>query len=234
MVKKNFTVSDLPDTEKPRERLKKHGAEYLSLQELFAVILGRGISGESVMVTSQKIVSMFGSIKSVGEASLEELQTIKGIGPAKSAQIRAVCELARRFIIEKNVIDNPVKNKIFNCPEDIFTLIKNKLTNYAKEHFFVISFDTRNHIIAIDNVSVGILNASLVHPRETFESAIKRHAAKIIIAHNHPSGDVQPSEDDIKVTKDLVEAGKIIGIEVIDHIIVTRNLYFSFKSKSLI
>ncbi len=234
MLKKNFIVTDFPCAERPRERLKKYGAEYLSIQELLAVILGRGISGESVMITSQKIISQFGSIKSIKEASLEDLQTIKGIGPAKASQIKASCEIARRLIDEDEMSDTLIPDKTFKSPGDIFNLIKNRLTNYTKEHFFVISFNTRNHIIHIDTISVGILNASLVHPRETFEYAIKRHAAKIVVVHNHPSGDIQPSEDDIRVTKDLVEAGKIIGIEVIDHIIVTKKSYFSFKDMSII
>lgn len=119
-------------------------------------------------------------------------------------------------------------------PDLLFPRLRSKVKDHYKEHFLVVSLDTRNNVLAIDVVSIGTLTASLVHPRETFSQAIKRHAAHIILAHNHPSGETQPSEDDLKITKRLVDAGKIMGIEVLDHIIFTRHSYLSFKEKHLI
>ncbi|MEO0131098.1 MAG: DNA repair protein RadC [candidate division WOR-3 bacterium] len=232
---KSFTIRDLPKSERPRERLEKFGSEALSAQELLALILGKGIKGESVMMTAQKLLSRFGSLKAISEASIEELKEIRGLGKAKACQIKACFEIARRinssdeFNFEKQIRVKPVAQ-----PKDVYELIKSKLVNYKKEHFFVLSFDSRNQFKGCDEISVGILNENLVHPRETFEAAIRRNSVQIIIAHNHPSGDPEPSEDDLIITKRLVEAGKILGIEVIDHIIVTKTSFFSFKHKGLI
>lgn len=233
---RGFTIHDLPKSERPRERLQKLGSEALSAQELVALILGRGISGESVMMTAQKLLSTFGSLEGIMNASLEDLQKVKGLGPAKASQIKACFEIARRINIDDNSLpeNSSKKNKTVTSPKDVYNLVKSKITNYAKEHFLVLSFDTRNKFLGMDTISVGTLNANLVHPRETFDSAIHRHAAQIIIAHNHPSGDPEPSEDDLEITKRLVESGKILGIDVLDHIIVTKTGFLSFKEKGLI
>lgn len=219
-MKKNFTIHDLPREERPRERLEKFGPEALSAQELLALILGRGISGESVMVTAQRLLSRFGSFRNIQEASLEDLEDIKGIGMAKAAQIQACLEISRR--INNNVYDQNSKGKKRQTlsSKNVYQLIKSKIKNYSKEHFVVLSFDSRNRLIGLDTIAVGTLNSNLVHPRETFEAAVRRHAARIIIAHNHPSGDTEPSEEDLKITKQIVEAGKIMDIEVLDHLII--------------
>ena len=227
---KTFTLRDLPSRERPRERLVEFGEEALSSVELLALILGKGTAGESVMMLSQKLLSRFGSLKGITEASLEDLLSIKGLGLAKAAQIKAVAEIARRVSFE----DLKKPRSIILKPKDVFKLVKTKLKNYQKEQFFVISLDSRNGFIGIDKISVGTLNANLVHPRETFEAAIYRHAAQIIIIHNHPSGALEPSEDDLLITKKLIASGKILGIEVVDHIIVSKNGFFSFKEKGFI
>lgn len=223
-MKKSFTIHDLPPEERPRERLEKFGAEALSAQELLALILGRGISGESVMMTAQRILSKFGSLHSLQEASLEDLREIKGLGQAKVAQIKASLEIARRIYNTDQVQHTKGKYKQVISAQDVYKIVRSKIKNYAKEHFFVLSFDSRNKLLGIDEVTVGTLNANLVHPRETFEAAIRRHAAQIIMAHNHPSGDPTPSRDDIKLTKQITEAGKVMGIEVLDHIIIGDGL----------
>ncbi len=227
-MNKSFTIHDLPKDERPRERLVKFGEQALSAQELLQLILGRGVAGESVAITAQKLLSHFGSLQKLSEASIEELSSIKGIGLAKAAQIRAAFEIGRRLSTQAP----SYKSKELTDPEKVYRLVKNKLRDYYKEHFYIITLNSRNYSIA--EVSVGSLNASIVHPREVFAEAIKNKAASVVFAHNHPSGDPEPSEDDLLLTKKLVESGKILGIEVFDHIIVVKDDFFSFKNKGLI
>jgi DNA repair protein RadC len=228
------TLNDLPADERPRERLVKYGVESLSLQELLSLIFGQGVKGESVVNISQKLISNFGSLDQISEASIEELKEIKGLGLAKACQLKACFEISRRLKKEENLSRNKKKNKIINSPKDIFPLLKEKIINFHKEYFMVASLDNRNKIINVHMVSVGTLNSSLIHPRETFEVAIKSHAAAIIICHNHPSGELKPSEDDLIITQNLVKAGKLLGIEVSDHLIITKDGYYSFKERKLI
>ena len=228
-MSKSFTIHDLPKEERPRERLLNLGEEALSSQELLQVILGRGVAGESVALVAQKIISQFGSLENLAQASIIELSQIKGIGPAKAAQIKAVFEIGRRA-------NRPVKessNKEIISPQAVCSLINSKIKDYNKEHFYLISLNARNH--SVGQVSVGTINANLVHPREVFGEAIKAKAVSVIFAHNHPSGNTEPSEDDIVITKRLIEAGKIMGIEVLDHVIVAKNQNpYSFKENKLI
>ena len=225
---KSFTIHDLPKEERPRERLGKFGEQVLSAQELLQLILGRGIAGESVAVTAQKLLTQFGSLQKLSEARVEELLSVKGIGMAKAAQIKAAFEIGRRLSTQAP----SYKSKELANPEKVYRLIKSKLKDYHKEHFYMIALNSRGHSIA--EVSVGSLDTSIVHPREVFAEAIKNRAASVIFAHNHPSGNTEPSSDDLVTTKRLVEAGKIMGIEVADHIIVTKNSYLSFKEERLI
>jgi DNA repair protein RadC len=227
-MSKSFTIHDLPKDERPRERLVKFGEQALSAQELLQLILGRGVAGESVAITAQKLLSQFGSLQKLAEASIEELSSIKGIGLAKAAQIKAAFEIGRRVSTQTP----SYKSKELTDPEKVYQLIKSKLKDYHKEHFYIIALNSRNYSVA--EVSIGSLNASIVHPREVFAEAIKNKAASVIFAHNHPSGDPEPSEDDLLLTKKLVESGKILGIEVFDHIIVAKDSFFSFKNKGLI
>jgi len=219
-MRKSFTLHDLPLEERPRERLQKFGSESLSASELLALILGRGIKGEPVMMTSQKILSRFGSLKGLEEASLEDLKEIKGLGLAKAAQIQACVEIARRINDSDHVQKQKGKKRQILSSKDVYNLVKSKIKNYSKEHFIVLSFDSRNKLIGIDTITVGTLDSNLIHPRETFEAAVRRHASRIIIAHNHPSGNTEPSQEDLEITRQLVEAGKIMGIEILDHLIV--------------
>ena len=227
-MNKSFTIHDLPNEERPRERLIKFGEQALSAQELLQVILGRGVAGESVAVMAQKLLTQFGSLQKLAEASIEELSSIKGIGLAKATQLKAVFEIGRRLSAQTPAY----KSKELTDPKKVYRLIKSKLKDYHKEHFYIIALNSRNHSIA--EVSVGSLNASIVHPREVFAEAIKNKAASVIFAHNHPSGDPEPSEEDLVITKRLTEAGKILGIEIVDHIIAGKSGYFSFKEKEMI
>ena len=227
--KSSFTIHDLPKPERPRERLRNFGPEALSAQELLALVIGRGIPGKSVMNIAQELLSRFGNIKAISEATIEELSQIKGIGFAKAAQIKACFELGKRQDLEPELKDFDIKN-----PQSVVKAIQSSIKDKAKEHFKLILLNTRNKIIGISTVSIGTLNSNLVHPREVFKDAISHSAASVVFAHNHPSGDPEPSEDDLTITKRLTEAGKILGIEVIDHIIISKNGFFSFKEKGLI
>lgn len=226
-----YSLSNIPINERPRERLVKYGVETLSLQELLSLIFGRGVKGESVYNISKKLISTFDSLEKLSEVSIEGLRQIKGLGLAKACQIKACFEIARR-LKEEDSIEH--KNHIIKQPKDLYYLLKEKIINFHKEYFIAVSLDNRNKVINIDIISIGTLNSSLIHPRETFEMAIKNHAASIIICHNHPSGELEPSKDDLIVTQNLVKAGKLLGIEIADHIIITKKNYFSFREKKII
>ncbi|MFC1900223.1 DNA repair protein RadC [Chloroflexota bacterium] len=228
-MKKSFTIHDLPASERPRERLQKYGVEALSAQEILSLIMGRGIAGESVTVTSQRLLSEFVSIKGIAAASLEELARVKGIGPAKASQIKAAFELANRL----EGYPEPGKKTLVKTPEEVVSLVKGRLKDKKKEHFQVLLLDTRSQLIKIAEVSVGSLDTSIVHPREVFKEAISASAASVLFVHNHPSGDPSPSEDDIKLTERLCQAGEVMGIEVLDHIIIADNKYVSLKREGI-
>ncbi|MEO0083668.1 MAG: DNA repair protein RadC [candidate division WOR-3 bacterium] len=229
-MKKSFTVHDLPKTERPRERLKKFGAEALSAQELLAIIIGRGSPKQSVMKIAQELLTTFGSIKAISNATIEQLDAVTGIGPAKAMQIKACFELAKR----KNLEPENNQDAYIETPKDVVNIISKELADKTKEHFKIIMLNTRNKVIGVSGISIGTLNASLVHPREVFKAAIDHCSASIILVHNHPSGDPEPSDDDLIMTKRLVDSGKLVGIEVIDHIIIGKNGYYSFKDKKLL
>jgi DNA repair protein RadC len=229
-MKKTFTIHDLPSSERPRERLLKLGAEALSAQEVIALILGRGIRGESVMVTAQRLLSEFGSPRGIADASIEELSGVRGVGIVKATQIKAAFELSKRLLDDyPDSKEMPVVKK----PEDVVKQVQTRLKNKKKEHFLVLLLNTRNQLLRVAPISIGSLDSSIVHPREVFKEAISASAASVIFVHNHPSGNAQPSEDDVKLTKRLAEAGEIVGIEVLDHIIVSDREHISLKGKGL-
>jgi DNA repair protein RadC len=219
-MKYKSKIKDLPRIERPREKLMKYGPEKLSNEELLAILLRVGKKGENVITLSTKILQKFGS-QSIAEVKYEELKNISGLGPAKACEIVACFELGKRFLTNK-------KSSIIMTPKDVFIELR-EIAEKKKEHFVVIYLDARNQEIKKEVVSIGTINTSLVHPREVFEPAVKNLASHIIIAHNHPSGNVEPSDDDIEVTKRLKSAGELLGIEIIDHIIVGKEKYYSFK-----
>ena len=224
-----FTVRDLPLSERPRERLQKHGEEALSVHELLALILGRGSKNDSVLNLVQRLLSHFGGLDKLASAGLEELARIKGIGPAKAAQIKAVFELGKR---NSSSWDKAEKTKISSA-EDVFKLFGQRLKAKKKEHFWVLLLDARNRLIRSVEISVGSLDASIVHPREVFKEAIGESASRLILVHNHPSGDPKPSEADIEITGRLAAAGKILGLEILDHIIIGNKNASSLKEEGL-
>jgi DNA repair protein RadC len=225
----SMTIRDLPPADRPRERLQRLGVEALSAQEILAVILGRGIAGESVMVTAQRLLSQFGGLKGIAGASLEELSQVRGIGLAKGSQIKAAVELSRRT----EGYGDPTDKTTIKTPEDVYALAQGRLKGKKKEYFLAVLLDTRNHLIKLAEISIGSLDGSIVHPREVFKEAISASAASVIFVHNHPSGDTEASDDDIRLTKRLAEVGEIVGIDVLDHVIIGGKNYLSLKRQGL-
>lgn len=218
-------ICDLPKIERPREKLIHYGPGKLSHSELLAILLRTGHKDENVVLLANKIIKKFG-LEHLPQVKYTELKDLYGLGPAKSCEIVACFELGKRCLKEK-------QTQLFLKPEDVYHELKD-IRNNKKEHFLVFYLDTRNQEIKREIISIGSLNASLVHPREVFEPAVRNIAAHILIAHNHPSGDCTPSDEDIKLTRRLTEAGKILGIEILDHIIVTKNTYLSFKEQGIL
>lgn len=229
-LKRSFTIHDLPQSERPRERLQRLGAESLSSLELLEAVLGRGISGESVMITAQRLLDQFGDIRGIAEASIEELGKVRGIGLAKSCQIKAAFELSNRW----NRSSGSQQKVTVKTPEDAYSELKGKSRGQKKEHFWAIFLDTRNQIIKTVEISVGSLDTSIVHPRELFKEAISASASSVIVAHNHPSGNPEASQDDIKLSRRLKETGDLVGIEMVDHIIIGDGKYISLKREGLL
>ncbi len=228
-MKKSFTIHDLPTSERPRERLQKFGIEALSAQEILALILGRGIAGESVMITAQRLLSQFGNLKGIASASVEQLSQVRGIGTAKASQILAAFELANRL---EDYLASEGK-PLVKTPDDVVGVVRSRLRGKKKEHFLALLLDTRSQLIKVSEISIGSLDTSIVHPREVFKEAISASAASVIFAHNHPSGDPEASEDDVELTKRLAKAGEIVGIDVLDHIIICDKKYLSLKRQGL-
>ncbi|WP_409254365.1 RadC family protein [Bacillus sp. SCS-153A] len=219
-------IRDYPTDERPRERMVQNGASSLSNQELLAIILRTGTKSESVLQLSNRVLTTFEGLRLLKDASLEEIMNIKGIGLAKAVQIMAAVEIGRR--IGNLAYDDRYS---IRSPEDGANYVMNDMRFLSQEHFVCLYLNTKNQVLHKQTIFIGSLNASIVHPREVFKEAFRRSAASIICIHNHPSGDPTPSREDIEVTKRLVECGKIIGIEVLDHLIIGEKKYVSLKEK---
>jgi len=213
-------MKEVPKVDRPREKLAKYGPGKLSNSELLAILLRTGAKGINVVELSNKILKKF-SGQGLNSAGYKELKNTFGLGPAKACEIIACFELGRRLLQNK-------KSVLILSPQDVWDELKD-IRDHKKEHFVVFYLDTRNQEIQREIISVGTLNANLVHPREVFEPAIGHHAAQIIVAHNHPSGNTEPSPEDIAVTKRLKQAGELLGVELLDHIIITREKFASLK-----
>jgi DNA repair protein RadC len=227
MSRQNLTIRDLPRIERPREKLLKYGPERLSDVELVAIILRTGRKGESVIGVAKKLLKIAVLDKLPG-LSCDDLCKISGIGSVKACELLAAIELGKRLFQNKKITIAQLLS-----PKDVFENLKD-IRESKKEHFVVFFLDSRNQQIHREIISIGTINASLVHPREVFEPAVKYLAVQVILVHNHPSGDLEPSEEDLSVNKRLVEAGKLLGIEVLDHIIVGKDSFSSFKEKGLL
>lgn len=221
----DMKIQDMPRVERPREKLIQYGSGRLSNSELLALLLRSGKKGENVISLANNVLKKY-KAENLPNLTYEELKNFPGLGPAKACEIIACFELGKRLL----------KGKIAGLylkPEDIWKELKD-IRDHKKEHFVIFFLDSRNQEIKREIISIGSLNANLVHPREVFEPAVKNLAAQVILAHNHPSGDPEPSEDDLELNKRLVEAGKILGIAVMDHIVVSKSGYFSFKEQKLL
>jgi DNA repair protein RadC len=210
-------IKDLPDHERPRERLVLHGAENLKSAELIAILLRTGLQGVSAIQIGEQMIARFGSLDRLARASLEELQETKGVGRDKAIALKSAFTLAQRMAAE-------LRNEapLLDTPERVADLLREENRFYEVEQFQVVLLNTRRKLIRIERISQGTLDTLLVHPREVFRSAILAGAAAIVLVHNHPSGDPTPSEADVKVTRDLIRAGQLLKIEVLDHVILGR------------
>lgn len=220
----SIKIKDLPEKMRPRERLFSEGAESLSNSDLLAILLRTGTADISAVELASFLLGSTGGLTGLMESSVHELCDIKGMGMAKAAQIKAALELGKRLSAESF---GP--KKVIKTPLDVHNLLKDKMRYYDREYFKAILLDTKHQVIAVDIISIGSLDASLVHPREVFKSSIKKSAAAVILAHNHPSGDPTPSDEDMEVTRRLSKAGEIIGIQILDHLIFGRNNFVSLK-----
>lgn len=212
----------------PREKIIEQGPDGLKNAELLAIILNTGYKGEGVMELASRILQEYGSKAITKERNVNRLMDDLGIPPVKACQIIACFELGRRFFMEENG-----KMPTIRSSEDVYQYLKD-MSRFTKEQFRGLYLNARNKLIHDEVISIGTLTANLVHPREVFQPAIEFSAAAIVLAHNHPSGDPEPSEDDIRVTKQLVEASKILGFEILDHIVVGKGRYVSMKDKKII
>ncbi|GGH81126.1 RadC family protein [Saccharibacillus endophyticus] len=222
----NIMLRDLPREERPRERMLQYGAQALSHAELLAILLRTGTRSESAIMIAQRILAQSGGLRGLADSGVEELVEIKGVGPAKAVQLRAAIELGRRMVASRLS-----ESVVIRSPRDAAELLTEQLRYLQKEHFVCLFLNTKNVVIAQETLSIGSLNASIVHPREVFRAAIKYSSASIVCAHNHPSGDPAPSPEDIAITKRLVESGQIVGIDVLDHIVVGDGRFVSLKEQ---
>jgi DNA repair protein RadC len=225
----SLMIRDFPEDERPRERVISDGPESLANHELLAILLRTGTKDESALQLANRLLTHFEGLRLLKDATIEEMTSIKGIGTAKAVQILAAIELGRR--INRLQYD---ERYVIRSPEDGAKYVMEDMRFLSQEHFVCLYLNTKNQVIHRKTVFIGSLNASIVHPREVFKEAIKRSAASIICAHNHPSGDPTPSREDIEVTKRLVECGKMIGIELLDHLIIGERKFVSLKEKGYV
>jgi DNA repair protein RadC len=225
----SYRITDLAESERPRERLAKMGARALSNAELIGVLLRIGVKGENAVQVGQRLLQTFGGLSGLHRASHDDIRGQHGIGDAKAATLMAAIELGRRLILEK-----PDSKPTINSPADAAHLIQYEMGVLEQEHLRVMLLNTRNQVSDVVDIYQGSLNSSMIRVGEVFKPAIRRNAAAIILLHNHPSGDPTPSPDDIAVTGAILEAGNLLDIDVLDHIIIGQGRYVSFKERGLV
>jgi DNA repair protein RadC len=221
-------IKDMPEDMRPREKLMLKGESSLDDSELLAIILGMGTRDMSALELAQSIMVKYKALRFLKDASLEELLEEKGVGPAKAVSIKAAIELGRRMAQDSQ------HKRYIKSPDDVKNIVMEEMRYFDKEHFRVIYLDRKGGIVEMQDISIGGLYSSIVHPREVFKISIKKSAASVILVHNHPSGDPTPSKEDVDISRRLIEAGSILGISVLDHIIIGDNRFCSMKSRGLI
>jgi DNA repair protein RadC len=223
-----YRITDLAVSERPRERLEKLGPSALTTAELLAILLRVGTQGENAVQVGQRLLQSFGSLSGLHQASFSEVCDQHGIGKAKASQIKAAIEMGRRLILEK-----PEDRPRIQNPCDAAALVQYEMSVLEQEELRVMLLNSRNQVMDILKVYRGSLNSSQVRVAEIFKAAVRRNSAAIIVIHNHPSGDPSPSTDDITLTRALIEAGKLLDIEVLDHLVIGRGKWISFKERKL-
>lgn len=225
----HMTIKEFPEQERPREKLIKLGENNLSDAELLAIIIGKGSKNNTaISLAHQLIKNQKQGLRFLFGATINEISKFKGIGTAKATQIKAALELGRRLSIQSPI------NTTIEKPLDVVEYLMEEMKYLTQEHFNVVLLNTKNMVLDVENITKGIVNASLVHPREVFKNAIRKNSTSIILAHNHPSGDPTPSAEDKSITRRLYEAGEILGIKVIDHIVIGDGNYISFKEMGML
>lgn len=222
-------IKHLPKLERPRERLNQLGPGALSIQELIAIILRIGTTGVSAVELANRLLVRFENLKALAQASIDELSSIDGMGEAKAISLKAAFELGMRLNSSSGSIRRVIKK-----PVDIYNLLADEMRLLAQEIFKVVILNTKNEVIKIETVTIGTINTNIIHPRELFRPAIRANANTVILIHNHPSGDPEPSREDILITKKLIDASRIIDIEIEDHVIIGDGRFVSMKEKNLI
>ena len=226
---RKLTVKELPIDDRPREKLLLRGPQSLSDAELVAILLRTGKKGKSVLEIARELISSEGNLAMLATKTVDSLQLISGIGKDKAATLAAAFELSRRILYQPKWL----ANKKITSPRDVAEIFIPILRDENKEKFIVVCLNSANKIIKFETISIGNLNSSVVHPREVFKVAIDNSSASIILIHNHPSGNAEPSNEDIRITKKIVETGKIMEIPVFDHLIIAGETYTSFVEKRL-
>jgi DNA repair protein RadC len=217
-------TNEVPLEDRPRERLKALGVEVLTVRELVAVVLGSGSARKCAMDVAGDVVGAVGMVRDLAGVSVEKLARVKGVGEAKACRLKAAVELGRRVVKATRG-----EVKIVKCPEDAAGLVIEDMKHLDREHFAVILLDSKNAVISVEKVSVGTVNSSIVHPREVLKPALEKSATSIILVHNHPTGNVSPSREDVMITRRFEKCGRILGIDVIDHLIIGDGNYRSMK-----
>lgn len=231
-VKYHLTIKEMPETERPREKLYKLGACNLSDAELIAIIIGTGSHQETALELASRLLNDLykeGGLGVLLDITVEELSRFRGMGMAKACKLIAAAELARRISSTASH-----QRKTIRSPEDAVSVVMQGMRHLKKEHFKVMLLNVKNHLMSVEDISIGSLSASVVHPREIFKHPIKKSASAVILVHNHPSGDPTPSQEDINITRRIHEAGKILGIDVLDHIIVGDGEFTSLREMGII
>jgi DNA repair protein RadC len=222
--RKLMRIEEIPAEDRPRERLRTFGAEALSVRELLAIVIGSGGHTAGAMELADQVVSRFGTLRDLSGASVERLSQVNGIGLARACRVRAAVELGRRVIKAARGERRTVRG-----PEDAAALVMDDMRNLDREHFKVILLDSKNAVISMETISIGTVNASLVHPREVLKPALEKSATSMILVHNHPTGSTTPSREDILLTRRFAKCGRILGIDIVDHIIIGDGDYTSMK-----